>query len=108
MTRVAILDDYQSVAERMADWATLPAGTKVEVFQDHLADLDALAARLADFEVVVAMRERTPFPRALLERLPRLKLLVTTGMRNASIFYGHALEDVQAYLRGQPVRVLKP
>ena len=89
MTRVAILDDYQSVAERMADWATLPAGTKVEVFQDHLADLDALAARLADFEVVVAMRERTPFPRALLERLPRLKLLVTTGMRNASI-------DVQA------------
>ncbi len=85
MTRVAILDDYQSVAARLADWAALPAGTKVEVFADHLAGLDAVATRLADCEVVVAMRERTPFPRALLERLPRLKLLVTTGMRNASI-----------------------
>jgi phosphoglycerate dehydrogenase-like enzyme len=85
MTRVAILDDYQNAAERMADWATLPASTKVEVFHEHLADLDALAKRLADFEVVVAMRERTPFPRALLERLPKLKLLITTGMRNASI-----------------------
>ena len=85
MTRVAILDDYQRVALRMADWGTLPAGTEVEVFDDHLADLGAVAARLGDFEVVVAMRERTPFSRALLERLPRLKLLVTTGMRNASI-----------------------
>jgi phosphoglycerate dehydrogenase-like enzyme len=89
MTRVAILDDYQRVARRMTDWASLPAGAGVTVFDDHLADLDAVAARLRDFEVVVAMRERTPFPRALLERLPRLKLLVTTGMRNASI-------DVQA------------
>jgi len=89
MTRVAILDDYQRVALRMTDWGSLPAGAGVTVFDDHLADLDAVAARLRDFEVVVAMRERTPFPRALLERLPRLKLLVTTGMRNASI-------DVQA------------
>jgi phosphoglycerate dehydrogenase-like enzyme len=85
MTRVAILDDYQDVARRMADWASLPAGTEVVVFADHLKDPAAVAARLADFDVVVAMRERTPFPRALLERLPRLKLLVTTGMRNASI-----------------------
>ena len=89
MTRVAILDDYQRVALRMADWGTLPAGTEVKVFEDHLAGLDAVAARLAGFEVIMAMRERTPFPRALLDRLPRLKLLVTTGMRNASI-------DVQA------------
>jgi phosphoglycerate dehydrogenase-like enzyme len=89
MTRVAILDDYQRVALRMADWGSLPADAAVTVFDDHLADQDAVAARLRDFEVVVAMRERTPFPRALLERLPRLKLLVTTGMRNASI-------DVQA------------
>jgi phosphoglycerate dehydrogenase-like enzyme len=85
MMRVAILDDYQNVARRMADWSALPTGASVQVFQDHLADLAAVATRLAEFEVVVAMRERTPFTRALLERLPRLKLLVTTGMRNASI-----------------------
>lgn len=85
MARVAILDDYQGVALRMADWSSLPGGTEVEVFRDHLPDLGAVAARLADFEVVVAMRERTPFPRVLLERLPRLRLLVTTGMRNAAI-----------------------
>jgi phosphoglycerate dehydrogenase-like enzyme len=85
VTRIAILDDYQGVALRMADWRRLPAGVAVEVFQDHLADLEAVAARLAGFEIVLAMRERTPFPRALLERLPRLRLLVTTGMRNAAI-----------------------
>ena len=85
MTRLAILDDYQNVALRMADWKTLPAGTEVVVFEDHLSELDAVAARLADFEIVIGMRERTPFPRALLERLPRLRLLITTGMRNASI-----------------------
>jgi phosphoglycerate dehydrogenase-like enzyme len=92
MTRVAILDDYQDVARRMADWASLPAGTEVVVFADHLKDTAAVAARLADFDAVVAMRERTPFGRALLERLPRLKLLVTTGMRNASIDVGAAVE----------------
>ena len=85
MTRVAILDDYQHVARRMADWASLPAGTDVVTFPDHLKDLGEVAARLADFDAVVAMRERTAFPRALLEKLPRLKLLITTGMRNASI-----------------------
>ena len=85
MARVAILDDYQDVARRMADWQSLPAGTEVVVFRDHLADADALVKRLADFDAVVAMRERTPFPRPLLARLPRLRLLVTTGMRNASI-----------------------
>ena len=92
MTRVAILDDYQNVARRMAEWATLPAGTDVVVFADHLKDAGAVAARLADFEVVVAMRERTAFPRALLERLPKLKLLITTGMRNASIDVAAAIE----------------
>lgn len=85
MARVAILDDYQGVALGMADWKSLPAGTDVQVFSDHLDSADALAKRLADFDVVMAMRERTPFTRALLERLPRLRLLVTTGMRNASI-----------------------
>jgi phosphoglycerate dehydrogenase-like enzyme len=92
MARVAILDDYQNVARRMADWASLPAGTDVVVFPDHLSDPGAVAARLADFEAVIAMRERTPFPKALLERLPKLTLLVTTGMRNASIDVAAALE----------------
>src|SRR2546426_3416513 len=85
MARVALLDDYQNVAMRMADWKGLPAGTEVVAFPDHIADQDKLAARLGDFDIVMAMRERTPFPRTLLERLPKLKLLITAGMRNASI-----------------------
>lgn len=92
MARVALLDDYQNVALGMADWKLLPSGTDVVAFADHLSDVDTLARRLADFDVVVAMRERTPFSRALLERLPRLRLLVTTGMRNASIDVAAASE----------------
>ena len=90
--RVAVLDDYQGVAREMADWSVLPPGTEVQVFRDHLADEAAVAGRLRDFPVVVAMRERTPFPRSLLERLPALRLLVTTGMRNASIDLAAATE----------------
>ncbi len=85
MAQVAVLDDYQAVAMQIADWSALPSDTHVHVFRDHLSDQNALVERLKDFEIIVAMRERTPFPRDLLERLPRLKLLVTTGMRNASI-----------------------
>jgi len=85
VARVALLDDYQDVALSMADWKSLPAGTEVVVFKDHLAAEDAVARRLADFDIVMALRERTPFPRTLLERLPKLKLLITAGMRNASI-----------------------
>lgn len=85
MTQVAILDDYQNVALDMADWDSLPDDVEVEVFDDHVADLDGVAARLEEFEIICAMRERTPFPRALIERLPNLKLLVTSGMRNAAI-----------------------
>ena len=85
MVRVAVLDDYQGVALDMADWDSLPADAEVRVFSDHLDDVEAVAERLREFEVVVAMRERTPFPRELLERLPRLELLVTTGSRNAAI-----------------------
>jgi phosphoglycerate dehydrogenase-like enzyme len=81
--RVAILDDYQGVALSLADWGSLDAS--VEAFRDHVADDDALADRLDGFDVVVAMRERTPFTRARLERLDALRLLVTTGMANASI-----------------------
>ena len=82
--KVAVLDDYQSVAADMADWASLPDAIEVTFFRDHLADEDALAQRLADFDVVMGMRERTAFPRSLLQRLPALRCLITTGARNAS------------------------
>ncbi len=85
VARVAVLDDYQRAAAVMADWSSLPRGTDVEFFHDHVADVDDLAARLAPFDVVVAMRERTAFGRDLLERLPGLRLLVTTGPFNAAI-----------------------
>jgi len=85
MTRIAVLDDYQNVALDMADWDRLPDGVEVVTFDDHLFDTDAVAERLAEFDIVCAMRERTPFPRPLLERLPNLKLLITSGARNASI-----------------------
>jgi phosphoglycerate dehydrogenase-like enzyme len=85
VARVALLDDYQGVALGMADWKSLPTGTEVVIFKDHLADEDALAARLAGFDIIMALRERTPFPRTLLGQLPKLKLLITAGMRNASI-----------------------
>jgi phosphoglycerate dehydrogenase-like enzyme len=80
--RIAVLDDYQRVAAGRADWARL-APHEVSFFHEPLGD--GAAAALEPFEVVCAMRERTPFPAALLERLPNLRLLVTTGMRNAAI-----------------------
>ncbi|MGF7237038.1 MAG: D-2-hydroxyacid dehydrogenase family protein [Frankia sp.] len=82
---VAVLDDYQHVALTSADWGVLDGRAVVTVFHDHLDDEDALVARLRSFDVIVAMRERTAFPAALLRRLPQLRLLVTTGMANASI-----------------------
>lgn len=85
MARVALLDDYQDVALQMADWKSLPTDMDVQVFRDHLDDDDALVARLHEFDMVMAMRERTPFTRNRLERLPNLKLLITAGMRNAAI-----------------------
>jgi len=85
MPMVAVLDDYQGVALQMADWSVLAPDCRVQVFRDHVTDLGALADRLKDFEVVTCMRERTPFGRDLLQRLPKLRLLVTTGMRNAAI-----------------------
>lgn len=90
--RVAVLDDYQSVAAGYADWSGRLPEAEVEFFHSHIADSDELVVALRDFDVVVAMRERTPFPRSVLERLPRLRLLVTTGMRNASIDVGAAHE----------------
>jgi phosphoglycerate dehydrogenase-like enzyme len=91
-TNVAVLDDYQGVALGMADWASLGGGVRVQAFRDHLTGERALIDRLEPFEVIVAMRERTPFSKSLLDRLPRLRLLVTTGMRNASIDVGAATE----------------
>jgi phosphoglycerate dehydrogenase-like enzyme len=83
--RCAIIDDYQNCALGLADWQRLAAEVEVTAFADHLADEAALAARLRDFEIVSIMRERTPFPRSLFARLPNLKLLLTSGMRNAAI-----------------------
>ncbi|MBM4415694.1 MAG: D-2-hydroxyacid dehydrogenase family protein [Chloroflexi bacterium] len=83
--RVAILDDYQSVALRSADWDAVGADAGVVAFRTHLDDRGALAERLAAFDVVVAMRERTRFDAALFARLPALQLLVTTGMGNTAI-----------------------
>lgn len=85
MPKLALLDDYQRVALESADWYQLPDGCTVEAFHDHLSDEDAVAERLKDFDFVMALRERTPFPRSLLERLPILKMLGTAGARNASI-----------------------
>lgn len=84
-TRVAILDDYQGVALSMADWSSLGAGVSLHPFHERIGGEDDLAKRLRTFDVIVAMRERTPFPATLIERLRSLKLLVTTGRRNAAI-----------------------
>jgi phosphoglycerate dehydrogenase-like enzyme len=83
--KIALLDDYQRVARKLADWERLPAGSELVVFDRHLATLEERVAALQPFDVIVIMRERTPFPAALLERLPDLRLLVTTGGRNAAI-----------------------
>jgi phosphoglycerate dehydrogenase-like enzyme len=90
--RIAVLDDHQGAAATYADWSRLPEPVEVVTFADHVADAGALVRRLRGVDVVVAMRERTPFPRAVLERLPDLRLLVTTGSRNASIDVAAAAE----------------
>ncbi len=83
--RCAILDDYQNVFLKLADCSALNGKIDLQVFNAHLGGADKVIAALADFEIVVAMRERTAFPRAVIEALPKLKLLITTGARNASI-----------------------
>lgn len=82
--KLAILDDYQGTAKYLGDWSSLPPGTNVQFFQDHIANEDKLVDRLKDFDMVMGMRERTPFTRSILSRLPKLRLLMTTGLRNAS------------------------
>ena len=83
--RVAVLDDYQRVALTTADWSAVTSIAEVDVFDDHEPDPERLVARLAPYDVVVLMRERTPFPGDVIERLPALRLIVTTGRANASI-----------------------
>lgn len=83
--RVAMLDDYQNYASEKADWGDLAGDLEFVTFTDHLHDEDAVAERLRDFEIVCAIRERTRFQRPLFEKLPNLKLVITSGMRNASI-----------------------
>lgn len=92
LPRVAILDDYQSVALTMADWSPLDGRAAITVFSDHLAVPDEVVERLLPFEVVCVMRERTPLTRAIIERLPRLKLIASTGGRNASVDLAAAKE----------------
>ena len=82
LTRLAILDDYQGVALSRGPWDRLPQELEIAVFRDTITDPDALAARLAPFDAILMMRERTAFLRPLLERLPNLRLLITTGARN--------------------------
>lgn len=80
--RVAVLDDYQGVALRMADWSPVLAHGEVDVFRDHVVDPDRLVERLAPYDAVVLMRERTPVPAQVIEALPNLRLIVSTGRRN--------------------------
>jgi len=82
--KLAVLDDYQATAKDLGDWSQLPSGTEVEYFHDHIANEDQLVERLKDFDLVMGMRERTPFTRSILSQLPKLRLLITTGRRNAS------------------------
>src|SRR5689334_16416980 len=90
--KIAVLDDYQKVALEMADWSPVAARAAITVFDDHLADPEDVVERLLPFDVVCVMRERTPLPRAIIERLPNLKLIASTGPRNASIDLAAASE----------------
>lgn len=83
--RIAVLDDYQRAALESADWGPVTSRAHVDVFDDHLAAPEAVIDRLGSYDIVCVMRERTPLRRALLDRLPRLKLICSTGKRNASI-----------------------
>jgi len=82
--KIALMDDYQNVALKSADWSVLRDRADITVFQDHLADPDAVIERLLPFDVVCVMRERTPLPRKVIERPPNLKLIASTGSVNAS------------------------
>lgn len=88
--RCAVIDDFQSVATTVVDWSPVTADVEVVSFAEHLATEDEAAAALADFDIVVTLRERVPFPADLFARLPRLRLLVASGMRNSVIDFDAA------------------
>ena len=92
MMRVAVLDDYQGAALKLADWQSLHPAVQIESLPEHIADEAALARRLHVFEGIVLMRERTAVSRSLIERLPNLRLIVTAGMRNAALDVAAATE----------------
>ena len=83
--KAVILDDYQNVALKMADWSVLDGRVDITVFNDHLSDAERLIDRLMPFDVVCVMRERAPLTREIIERLPNLKMIASTGLENASI-----------------------
>jgi phosphoglycerate dehydrogenase-like enzyme len=98
---IAILDDYQGVALRLADWSSLPGRPRIDVFRDHLSDLEALVERLSPYDVVCVMRERTPLTRAIISRLPKLRLIASTAFANASIDLEAATErDIEVVHTG--------
>jgi D-3-phosphoglycerate dehydrogenase len=99
--RCAILDDYQNVALQMADWSPVAKDVEIKVFNAPFKDKEEVIRALADFEIVCGMRERTPFPRAVIEALPKLRLLITTGARNAS-FDLAAAKDRNVVVCGTP------
>ena len=92
LCRVAVLDDYRRVARDCADWSVLGDDVAVTFFHDHVDEQRQLVNRLAAFDVVVAMRERTPFPGDVLRQLPELRLLVATGMHHSVIDFDTATE----------------
>src|SRR5580698_4927925 len=104
--QIAVLDDYQNTALESADWSVLRDRADITVFQDHLADPDAVIERLLPFDVVCVMRERTPLPRKVIERLPNLKLIASTGSANASIDVAaagdHGITVVHTGFRSDP------
>src|SRR5580704_1378651 len=83
--RCALLDDYFNLTLQLADWSKIADRVEVTVFSEPFTSPEAAASALKDFEIICAMRERTPFPRTLFAALPKLKLLITSGMRNAAI-----------------------
>src|SRR6202166_5193858 len=104
--KIAVLDDYQNAAIESADWSVLRDRADITVYQDHLADSDAVIERLLPFDVVCVMRERTPLPRSVIERLPNLKLIASGGPANAAIDVtaarDHAIAVVHTGYRSDP------
>jgi phosphoglycerate dehydrogenase-like enzyme len=83
--KIAVLDDYQNISLKMADWSSIPGNPEISVFNDHISDENSLVEHLFPFDIVCIMRERTPMSATLLGRLPNLKLIASTGGRNAAI-----------------------